>query len=652
MAELSTERERGAGRGPGREGRLPLAYIVLSLLALVIVPPLWQARVEENRRTIFERLEPARAEIVHALIDFVREAGAVRVYAESGDDTRITAIRTAGDAVPAALANVRRLVATEVPEIRTELDFAEATYADWRAHAEVLLSGRVPTGERDGWIATSDLYGARMISALEEIRLTLISAQDAMRANTYRMGRIGAIVTVVLALMALVSAVIVIHFGRRLARVVTYEREARSLAETRAREERELRNAVGAVAATYTVAEVIQRIADAAVLATGAAGTIVTRIHLDRSELEVVAVAGDRVPRVGLRMDYPGSYAERAVSRGLPDTTDELRHWAGQLPDEIVSPCADCPALLVPLVNSGEAVGTLIVIGERGAGPFRPDQVERAHAFGNLAAIAIRRVHMFEDSEKRREALLRVTESRARLVRGFSHDVKNPLGAADGYLQLLAEGVLGETSPAQAEALGNARRSINAAVRLIDDLLAIARAETSDIEVNWVPTDVGEAARQMGREYRAQAEAKGLALEIETPAELPLIESDASRIRQVLGNLLSNAVKYTERGRIVVRAGIAEGGCPDGGKCVQIEVADTGPGIPPEKQEVIFDEFARADSAGRPGTGVGLAISRRICEALGGSLTVESEPGAGATFRMTLPVARPGARVRVAPRAA
>src|SRR5690606_6973275 len=122
------------------------------------------------------------------------------------------------------------------------------------------------------------------------------------------------------------------------------------------------------------------------------------------------------------------------------------------------------------LVNAGEAVGTLVILGSPGGAPFRLDQVDRAHAIANLAAIAIRKVHMFEDSEQRREALVRVTESRARLVRGFSHDVKNPLGAADGYLQLLMSDVFGETTPTQKEALGNARRSLRDAMRLIDNL--------------------------------------------------------------------------------------------------------------------------------------------------------------------------------------
>src|SRR5690606_13561740 len=97
--------------------------------------------------------------------------------------------------------------------------------------------------------------------------------------------------------------------------------------------------------------------------------------------------------------------------------------------------------------------------------------------------------------------------------------------------------------------------------------------------VRSVPTDVGEAVRQMAEEHRAQAEAKGLELIVEVPRELKLVRSDPSRIRQVLGNLLSNAVKYTERGRITVRAAVRSGpGTPGPGDWIVVDVADTGPG--------------------------------------------------------------------------
>ncbi|HEX8696777.1 MAG TPA: HAMP domain-containing sensor histidine kinase [Longimicrobium sp.] len=242
-------------------------------------------------------------------------------------------------------------------------------------------------------------------------------------------------------------------------------------------------------------------------------------------------------------------------------------------------------------------------------------------------------------AEQRREDVERIGESKARLMRGFGHDVKNPLGAADGYLQLLEEGMMDPVTPRQKEGLEKARRSVAAALNLIEDLLEIARAETGNIAVARVPTDVCRVVREAAEEYRAQAEAKGLALEVELPDGLPLVESDPVRVRQVLGNLISNAVKYTPRGRVSVRAGVRPYGRGPGARPrLAVEVSDTGLGIPREKQRLLFQEFVRFEPGAAQGTGLGLAISSRIVQALGGDITLESDAGRGSTFVLWLPL--------------
>jgi PAS domain S-box-containing protein len=242
------------------------------------------------------------------------------------------------------------------------------------------------------------------------------------------------------------------------------------------------------------------------------------------------------------------------------------------------------------------------------------------------------------EAEERREELERVTESRTRLMRGFSHDVKNPLGAADGYAQLLEDGVLGELSAKQVESVERIRRSIQVSLHLIHELLELARAESGQLELECSPTDVAELAREAAEDFRAQATASGLALEVRADEALPT-ETDPMRVRQILSNLLSNAVKYTPEGRITVDAGLRTDG--DGSRAsgrIALRVADTGPGIPVEKQETIFQEFTRLDPEAQHGAGVGLAISRRIAQLLGGDITVESEVGRGTTFTLWLPI--------------
>jgi Signal transduction histidine kinase len=234
------------------------------------------------------------------------------------------------------------------------------------------------------------------------------------------------------------------------------------------------------------------------------------------------------------------------------------------------------------------------------------------------------------EAERRRMELEKVTESRTRLMRGFSHDVKNPIGAADGYMQLLEDELMGPLTTQQSASIARARRSLAQAIRLIEDLLQLARAERAQLDVRREAVNLTDIARDATEEFRAQAEQKGLALELDQAADGVVVQSDPARVRQVLSNLVSNAVKYTDHGRVTVRV-LADG------RRGAIEVADTGTGIPADRQPLVFEEFVRLDPHAAPGAGVGLAISQRIVQALGGEITLTSEAGQGSRFVLWLP---------------
>jgi signal transduction histidine kinase len=234
------------------------------------------------------------------------------------------------------------------------------------------------------------------------------------------------------------------------------------------------------------------------------------------------------------------------------------------------------------------------------------------------------------ETEQRRVEIEEVTESKTRLMRGFSHDVKNPIGAADGYMQLLEDGMMGPLTPQQAASIGRARRSLRQALRLIEDLLELARAERGQLDVKRESVNLSDIARDATEEFRAQAEQKGLALELDQTADGVVVQTDPARVRQVLSNLVSNAVKYTDHGRVTVRV-LADD------RRGAIEVADTGTGIPADRQANVFQEFVRLDPHAAPGAGVGLAISQKIVQALGGEITLTSETGRGSRFVLWLP---------------
>lgn len=277
-----------------------------------------------------------------------------------------------------------------------------------------------------------------------------------------------------------------------------------------------------------------------------------------------------------------------------------------------------------------------------------------------LAALAAanlhRRVSRFahESDRQRRQAELaldqtaRATEARTRLLRGVTHDVKNPLGAAKGYTELLALGVKGPLAEEQRDYLEKIQRSLDSALAIITDLLDVARADSGALHVRAQATVLDDTATDAADVHRAAAEAAGHVLLVERRCEGVVLQSDPKRIQQVLGNLLSNAIKYTPRGgTIVVRTEIVAGRRgPGDGPWATVEVEDTGPGVPPDLRESIFDEFTRIEDGSQiKGHGLGLAIARRIARLLGGELTCSDAPGGGALFTLWLPIAAAGAEL-------
>lgn len=428
------------------------------------------------------------------------------------------------------------------------------------------------------------------------------------------------------------------ELGRRIGYAVDNARLFRQ-AERRAREEEALRRAASAVSAAFTVEEAIRQIAASALVATAAESAFVERLDAGRDELEIVAAAGERTLPLGRRFPYKDSLAAFVIERGEPEFVPYLAEARHGVSAELLKVCSDCSALTLPLVDAGEAIGVLILAHEPGKRPFDAEETERARIFADLASLAFRKVRLLEDSERRREELERVMESRERLMRGFTHDVKNPLGAAEGHLQLMEDGVLGEVAEKQRESLERIRRSIRRALELIDDLIQLARAEAGRLEIEWAPIDVRLVVEEIAGEYRAQAEAKGLEFRLEFSEALPIVKSDAGRIRQILGNLVSNAIKYTDEGEVEIRVERRENeqALPNG-HGLALDVIDTGPGISEKQQRQLFREFQRLEPGTGRGAGLGLAISRRISELLGGTLTVESAPEKGSTFTLWLPL--------------
>lgn len=214
-----------------------------------------------------------------------------------------------------------------------------------------------------------------------------------------------------------------------------------------------------------------------------------------------------------------------------------------------------------------------------------------------------------------------------------SHELRSPLTSVQGFAELLLL-ERERLSPKQAETVEVILDNTRHLVRLLNDLLDLARSDAGRLAIKPVPTDTAPLVEDAVRTMRGQFDARGQRLKLEIEPDLPRIEADRDRIRQVLVNLLTNANEYCPEGAgIGVKVG-------RGSADVEIDVADDGPGIPEEQLAHIFERFSRGDAGETQrvgGTGLGLAISKSLVELHGGTIDAESTPGAGSTFRIRLP---------------
>jgi signal transduction histidine kinase len=214
-----------------------------------------------------------------------------------------------------------------------------------------------------------------------------------------------------------------------------------------------------------------------------------------------------------------------------------------------------------------------------------------------------------------------------------AHDLKAPLTAIQGFLWIMLGGYSGELSDKQKNMLERSSRRITELLNLISDLLDIPRIETGQIMQDIKSISLREVIRHSLDDLRNTAKEKGIKLKVEVPQNLPRIQGSSPRLQQVITNLVSNAINYTPEGSVTIRI-------IDKAKELQVEVSDTGIGIPPAELPHVFDDFFRASNVEARGTGLGLSITRRIVEAHGGRIWVESpypENNQGSRFTCTLP---------------
>jgi PAS domain S-box-containing protein len=372
-----------------------------------------------------------------------------------------------------------------------------------------------------------------------------------------------------------------------------------------------------------------------------------------RNDLELAAANVYGQPR-GTRFAMGVGVSSQVVSTRRPLIVDDYRLWNGRRPE--FAPTDYRAVAQVPLIYRDEVIGVLGVAQIGTDRKFAPDDTRLMELLASEAAIAIQNVRLLAELEAYSKELeqrvaVRTEELRAamrqaqeadRLKSAFlatmSHELRTPLNSIIGFTGVLLQGLAGPLNAEQMKQLGMARDSARHLLALINDVLDISKIEAGQLKVATASFDMRAAIEDALRSVTPQAQRKGLSLAAAIGSNVGMVVSDQRRVEQILLNLLSNAVKFTERGEVQLKCRVRDG-------WLETSVHDTGIGIQPDDLSKLFQPFHQLETGlnrRHEGTGLGLAICKNLVALLGGSISAESEWGAGSTFTFTLPLAPEG----------
>ncbi|MCM2256149.1 MAG: ATP-binding protein [Vicinamibacteria bacterium] len=295
-------------------------------------------------------------------------------------------------------------------------------------------------------------------------------------------------------------------------------------------------------------------------------------------------------------------------------------------------------------------IGALYVDNSALSAPFRPEALRAAEALAIHAALAIENARLFEreqrtiaELEHARDQAQEASRAKSAFLANMSHELHTPLNAILNYAEMLVERAEDEAADAF---LPDARRIVSSGkhlLRLIDDVLDLARLEEGRMKLAARPFEPEKLLREVVEGHRALADENQNTLELQLQGDLGEMESDPRRLRQILASLVTNALKFTQKGAVRVEAAAEPlGGAPG----LRVTVSDTGTGIAPELAARLFEAFSQSDESDtrkHGGLGLGLAIASRLAVNLGGRIEVETQPGRGSLFTLRVPATLPGA---------
>jgi signal transduction histidine kinase len=439
--------------------------------------------------------------------------------------------------------------------------------------------------------------------------------------------------------------------------------EALADAERRAREIERFRGITRALLEGRELAGVLNTVARAAADLTGALSGHISLLADGGRTLRLAAATGPLERLVGRNLPREGSMAGWVIEHGAPLLINDL-----DLDQRAYSPVnreyGFARGLMVPLLSRGEMVGALGADAGAGHRPFEPHDADLLERLAEQAVLAIESAQLFESGQLARahlaaknEELERAMASKTAFLTNVSHELRTPLNSIIGFSELLATGAVGALSECQADYLSTVVRNSRHLLGLINDLLDLSKVEAGKMALHLTPTDMSALIDGLVRDAEGLTAQRRLKLVREVGTGSLQVLADEVRVRQVLFNFLSNAVRFTpDGGEVVIRAIGTRAPLPvpaeragDGTPlrtrdAVWVAVSDTGPGIRPEDMPKLFREFSQVDeslSRAKGGTGLGLALSKRLIELHGGTVGAESVFGQGSTFWFILPIEGP-----------
>ena len=355
-------------------------------------------------------------------------------------------------------------------------------------------------------------------------------------------------------------------------------------------------------------------------------------------------IALERVPQRPTLMALARNLAPEPVRRGAADPpTAAIRDQRTVRLDRLTEPGPEAvrpscqyellrelgahSLLATPLIARGRALGSLTFLRYDGAAAFDDADQVTAEELADRTATAIDNAQLYH-------AAVAANEARAHFLASMSHELRTPLTAIIGYEELLADGITGPITEPQRQQLGRIKASASHLLSLIDEILTFARVEAGSERTHIEPVRVGDALEEAAGLVAPLVGDRGLTLIVKAAEDATAVRTDRQKLLQILVNLLSNATKFTEEGTITLEAA-------RDGREVRFSVSDTGIGIAPAHVAHIFEPFWQVEQRATrriSGTGLGLTVSRRLAQLLGGDLTVESRVGSGSTFSLRLPL--------------